>query len=126
MNNFVKTYHQLFFTLGVMMFLLRPFLGYLAAGSEGAAGNPLRLNQLTQRLVKKKDEHHEPEAVAIHEHNRSEYALPLPVRILHGLYGRFRAALDKTTFFSGLHLFSSIFKIAPNNHFYRSHSVFRI
>jgi len=121
-----RTYHRLIFTFGVMVFLLRPFLGYLVIGGGGTASNPLRISQLIQRLVKKKEEHHEPEAEAIQELSQSQYARPLPVRLTRYLYSLFFSPYNSIRSFAVSRFTTCVFMIVPDNHWYRSHSLFLI
>ena len=46
------------FSLAVMAVLLRPYFAYQLSVSRHLASNPVALNNLLQRLVKKKDDHH--------------------------------------------------------------------
>jgi len=46
------------FTLGVLMLLLRPYFVYQMTTADNRS-NPVRAWNLLQRLVKKKDDHHE-------------------------------------------------------------------
>lgn len=122
----VKTYQQLVFTFGVVLFLLRPFLGYLIAGQGGLSSNPSAISQLMQRAVKKKDEHHEPDAEMIADAGSSGAD---PIRsfqlsqFLHSVILSPYCSLKRPVlcFFS-----TSTFKIVPDNHWYRRHSLFRI
>lgn len=50
------------FTLGVLMLLLRPYLVYRATAADSRQANPASAWSLLQRLVKKKDDHHEQQA----------------------------------------------------------------
>lgn len=50
------------FGIAVMMLLLRPYLVYQMTGAHARQGNPERAWSLLQRLVKKKDDHHEQQA----------------------------------------------------------------
>jgi hypothetical protein len=120
-----RTYYRLIFTFAVIVFLLRPFMGYLMMGMGGAAGDPLRASQLMQRLVKKKEEQHEPEAEAIQELSRSQYARPLSVRLTRYLYSLFFSH-GSTRSFTVSPFTTCVFMIVPDNHWYRSHSLFRI
>jgi hypothetical protein len=121
-----RTYYRLIFTFGVMVFLLRPFLGFLMIGAGGATGDPLRTSQLMQRLVKKKEEQHEPEAEAIQELSRSQYARPLPVRLTRYLCSLFFSPYSSIRSFTVLPFTTCVFMIVPDNHWYRSHSLFLI
>jgi hypothetical protein len=121
-----RTYYQLIFTFGVMVFLLRPFVGYLMIGAGGATADPLRTSLLMQRLIKKKEEHHEPEAEAIQEPGRSQYARPLPVRLTRYLHSLFFSLYSSIRFFAVSIFTTCLFMIVPDNHWYRSHSLFRI
>nr|WP_199075243.1 hypothetical protein [Pedobacter sp. ASV19] len=46
------------FTLGVFMFLLRPCLAYQLSRVSGCKTNAAQAWNLSQRLIKKKDDHH--------------------------------------------------------------------
>lgn len=47
------------FTFGVLMFLLRPCLAYQMTSAVSYKTNSARAWSLSQRLIKKKDDHHE-------------------------------------------------------------------
>ncbi len=126
MKHSSRTYYRLIFTFGVMVFLLRPILGCLMIGAGGATGVPLRASQLMQRLVKKKEEQHEPEAEAIQELPRSQYARPLPVRLTRYLYNVFFSPYNSIRSFAVSRFTTCVFMIVPDNHWYRSHSLFLI
>nr|WP_067057407.1 hypothetical protein [Mucilaginibacter sp. L294] len=51
-----------FFSIGVLMLLARPYLAYQMSAANATAENPAKAWNLLQRLVKKKDEHHEIQA----------------------------------------------------------------
>ena len=121
-----RTYYRLIFTFGVMVFLLRPILGFLMIGAGDVTGNPLRASQLMHRLVKKKEEQHEPEAEAIQELPRSQYARPLPVRLTRYLYSLFLSPYNSIRSFAVSRFTTCVFMIVPDNHWYRSHSLFLI
>jgi len=47
------------FTLGVFLFLLRPFLIYQATSADSYKADPVRASSLLQRQIKKKDDNHD-------------------------------------------------------------------
>lgn len=125
-----RTYYRVIFTFGVMLFLLRPFVVYLTIGTHGIAGDFLRTSQLTQRLIKKKEQYHEAEAEAVQEPSRSRYASryadPLPARLTRCMFSLFYSLYSRIRSVAVSLFTSSIFEIVPDNHWYRSHSLFRI
>jgi hypothetical protein len=50
--------HILIFSFAVLMVLLRPYAAYRMSMSCDLAGDPVKVNNLLQRLIKKKEEHH--------------------------------------------------------------------
>lgn len=54
-RNFI---HVLLFAFAVVMVLLRPYAAYRISMNPNFAGDPVKVNSLLQRLIKKKDEHH--------------------------------------------------------------------
>jgi len=50
--------HVLLFAFAVTMVLLRPYAAYRISMNPNFAGDPVKVNSLLQRLIKKKDEHH--------------------------------------------------------------------
>ena len=53
-----RFFHILVFTFAVSMVLLRPYAAYQISMRHDTAGDPIKVNSLLQRLIKKKDEHH--------------------------------------------------------------------
>ncbi|MBS1664913.1 MAG: hypothetical protein JST68_27955 [Bacteroidetes bacterium] len=126
-----RPYQKLLFTLGVILFLLRPFTFYFLIGNSGSSADGQRINQLMQRTIKKKEDHHEPEAEALSESGRHRSTLRLLTpKYLWTTCQSFwntcqslwhaRKTRDKHPFTA------SVFLITPDNHHYRSSSLFRI
>lgn len=50
--------HLLAFSFAILMVLLRPYAAYRITSQAGFIKDPVKINNMLQRLVKKKDEHH--------------------------------------------------------------------
>lgn len=105
------------FTFGVLMLLLRPYLVYQVAAADSRQANPARAWSLLQRLVKKKDDHHEQfadhEAVFTDTRKRSV----MPVRRTFHLLRQFLANLPGISL--TVPLLSSKFHLPVQTHRYR-------
>lgn len=55
----------LILSLGVLMFLLRPYLVYQLTTADKYKTNPTSISSLLQRQFKKKDDHHEQQAEVV-------------------------------------------------------------
>ena len=53
-----KSIHVLLFAFAVVMVLLRPYAAYRISMNPNIAGDPVKVNNLLQRLIKKKDKYH--------------------------------------------------------------------
>src|ERR1700712_2289877 len=53
-----NSYQILLFSFAVLMVLLRPYTAYRISMRSDIASDPVKINSLLQRLVKKKDDHH--------------------------------------------------------------------
>lgn len=105
------------------MFLLRPFAGYIAAGSDTASGS--FTVQSSQRLLKKKEEHHDFDSVILGTEGL-EINLKPHVSILKTFFGvidRFFITLSKS---ANIAVITLTTQIVPNNQCYRMSSSFRI
>jgi|GEM_PF-5602109 len=75
-----QTTKVLVFTLAVIALLLRPSLTYQLAVSQHLSRDPVALNRLLQRLVKKKDDHHAVNAGELSAMQCAENKVPPPLR----------------------------------------------
>lgn len=68
------------FTMAIMALLLRPYFAYQLAESRQLSKDPVALNALLQRLVKKKDDHHatfaSDQSVIESTQNKTRFGLP--------------------------------------------------
>ena len=121
-----RVYSILIFVLGTMMLLLRPYMIYQLTQKNALANNPVKAYSLLQRLVKKKDEHHEFTEVMATVNRRSKFSFQLPiiwVKAFWACIGTFLSFLSiKITQIS----IFSVFQIRPENHQYRLISRFQI
>lgn len=53
-----KSAHILILSVAVLMVLLRPYAAYRLSGSADFVANPIKVNDMQQRLVKKKGGHY--------------------------------------------------------------------
>lgn len=112
----------LVFTIGVIMLLLRPYIIYQLT-QKTAANDPAKTYRLLQRLVKKKEDHHEFTETAATVTQRSRFSFqPVVLRIKAALY----SLASVFTFLSLMLQAVSYCRIAPQNHRYRLVSCFRI
>lgn len=121
-----RVYSILIFALGTMMLLLRPYLIYQLTQKNALTNNPVKVYSLLQRLVKKKDEHHEFTEIMATVNQRSKFLFQLPivwVKAFLACIGAFSSFLSaKITQISVF----SVFQIRPENHQYRLVSRFQI
>lgn len=117
---------MLIFALGTMMLLLRPYIVYRLTQKNVTADNPAKAYSLLQRLVKKKDEHHEVTEVIATVNQRSRFSFQLPVIWVEAFLAGIGILLSflsiKITQISVM----SVFQILPENHRYRLISRFQI
>jgi hypothetical protein len=121
-----RVFRVLIFALGTMMLLLRPYMIYQLTQKKAQANNPVKVYSLLQRLVKKKDEHHELTEVTATVNQRSKFSFQLPIAWVKAFLACIGALLCflytkviRTSVFSA-------FQIRPENHQYRLISSFRI
>jgi formylmethanofuran dehydrogenase subunit E len=81
-----NTIRLIIYTFGVLTILLRPFVVYSVSVHADFAGKPERTYRLLQKLVKKKDEHHEADAETIVENRQSKYFLLIPQKLFERLF----------------------------------------
>jgi hypothetical protein len=116
----------LIFALGTMMLLLRPYMIYQLTQKNALTNDPVKAYSLLQRLVKKKDEHHEFTEVMATVNQRLKFSFRLPivgVKAFLACIGVFLSFLF--TKITQISVFS-IFQIRPENHQYRLISRFQI
>jgi len=105
MRGYSKKIHLFVFALGVLMLLLRPYLVYQMTAGDNVK-NPERAWSMLQRLIKKKDEHHEQMCYPVSAVLQGAFRLRPPRRPFYALSDlqnlftvkKKNAALPKTIF----------------------------
>jgi hypothetical protein len=77
-----RAFHIVLISFGVLMLLARPFLVYGIAAQRSYAGNPQKVSNLFQRLIKKKEDHHDMTEIAFAEAKQSYVRFRMPVRFI--------------------------------------------
>jgi hypothetical protein len=109
----------LIYTFAVFMILLRPFFAYHVSQTGGFAGDPARVYNLLQRLVKKKEFHAEDADEAADLVRATEIEIILPVLILF-ILGRRKDWLHSYVFGSYINWkLSTVFRVTPTNQYYQ-------
>lgn len=80
--------HILVFAIGVLMLLARPYLIYQITGNAACRQNPSATCSLLQRLVKKKDDHHDEQMTIGTAELRSSSTFVHPQRRLLNMLSR--------------------------------------
>jgi hypothetical protein len=78
-----QTFNNIIFGLSVIMILLRPFIAYQISIQSSFTKDPQKVISLLQRLIKKKDEHHEYAEVEISESRNRQVIFARPLNILN-------------------------------------------
>ncbi|MGN8070387.1 hypothetical protein [Mucilaginibacter sp. SG564] len=76
-----KSINIIFFSLSVLMLLIRPYLVYHLTGHSIKDKNPVKTS-LLQRLIKKKEEHYEYREIAAAETHHKKFSFRIPVNPL--------------------------------------------
>jgi len=108
----------LIYTFAVFMILLRPFFAYHVSQTGGFAGDPTRVYNLLQRLVKKKEFHAEDADEAADLIRATEIEIIVPVLILFILH---RRADWLHSYLLGSNInwkLSTVFQVTPTNQYY--------
>ena len=120
-----KAVNILVFGIGVLMLLLRPYLIYQVTGYGNRDKNPVK-STLLQRMVKKKDDHHDYHENAALEVRGCKFNFQLPAKQISFFY--FGSSLPSTCY--GLSafaaMFTSILLIRQRKHEHCLLSCFRI
>ncbi len=122
MTGFSRSYRLFFFTFGVLLFLMRPFIGYAVTASSGNPASPVLS---LQRLVKKKEEHLETDFLLFEAGTAESLQKPL-FRILNSLIFTIAFFSGKFAALRAPKAIPHFSEIAPDNHCYRLHSRYRI
>ena len=114
-----KLSHRMFiYIFAVFMILLRPFFAYHVSQTGGFAGDPTRVYNLLQRLVKKKEFHAEDADEAADLIRATEIEIILPVLILFILRRR-TDWLHSYLFGSNINWnLRTVFQVTPTNQYY--------
>jgi hypothetical protein len=107
------------------MLLLRPYAIYQITRVNSANSLSEKANNLLQRLVKKKDDHHTEAWAEAVEVKRFKVLPRLPVMMLSSLIRNISRSLVSQRL-SASKLFSTVFKVSASNHCYRLQSRFQI
>jgi hypothetical protein len=118
-----KSIQILVFSFAVFMVLLRPYAAYQISKHAGFASDPVKVYDLLQRLIKKRDEHHIIEQSAFTAVRQSKPAPVLPGTYIPGLYKPSLLSLTgPKSYLQG----NTIFRSYPGNKYYKLLSKFQI
>ncbi len=121
------TYHLTIYLFAVIMILLRPFFAYQMSERGAFQHDPVRVYQLLQRLIKKKELHAEDAAEAneIVQSDKKQIILPLLVAFI---FSRRPLAWLLTALSSiSKHLERhTLFEVCPTNRYHRLIAKFQI
>jgi hypothetical protein len=121
-----KAWNIFIFTVGVLMLLLRPYMIYQLTKQSNLRNDPVNVYNLLQRLVKKKDEHHETAEVADLQSRQSKTTFRLPVSWVHILRSFIDPIVALLSLSGILATMSVLLRARPDNHRYRLISCFQI
>ena len=128
MKNFVSmknrnTFKVLVFTFVVLTVLLRPYAAYCISTRADMSANPAKVYNLLQRLIKKKDDHHN---VTVHEFSvvqppKRDFVIPV---VLH----LFFYSLSFLTIVSLKRYWEAnkVFRVFTGNNYYKLISRFQV
>jgi hypothetical protein len=123
----IKAWKILVFTMAVTMLLLRPYLVYQMTGQRVLHSDPAKAYSLLQRLIKKKDDHHQEAGDnTLAETRHLRFSFQPPVKLHQRFYiGKNVISTSQRLFLPGL-LANTVFSVRPENHRYRILSCFQI
>jgi hypothetical protein len=116
----------LVFAAAVVMLLLRPYIVYQMTSQKALADNPAKAYSLLQRLVKKKDEHHEVPGNTFAETRRFGFSFKPAVKLHQRFYPDLCITMPILRSFKQKPLANTVFRIRPENHRYRFLSCFQV
>ena len=121
-----SAWRLLIFITGAVMLLLRPYFVYQMTSQRSLRDNPAKAYSLLQRLVKKKDDHHEAQDNPLTETRRNRFRFQSPVKLNQHFYSGLSATrIILHPVISGRQSYIT-FQIQPKNHRYRFLSCFLI
>jgi hypothetical protein len=111
------------FTFVVLMVLLRPYAAYQISSRADMASNPVKVNNLLQRLVKKRDEHHTAALgdFSAVQPSKSTFVLPVVLTLFYG-----NVLLLAFTVFKRYRLVDTVFYAFPFQNYLKLLSKFQI
>jgi hypothetical protein len=121
-----RALNLLIFTIGVVMLLLRPYIIYQLTTQRALAGNPLKSYSLLQRLVKKKEEHHDVQEIAAVQTNRAKFVFQIPERLIGFFYSCVLLHTASCTSINSILQTNNLFNLPAQHHRYRLLSCFQI
>ncbi|WCT14344.1 hypothetical protein [Mucilaginibacter jinjuensis] len=121
------SHNMLIYTFAVLMILMRPFFAYHISQTGGFAGDPTRVYNLLQRLVKKKEFHAEDADEAADLINATEVKVILPLVFILLQLRRYAGWLYALLVGSNTsNNYSTVFQVCPCNCYYQRISKLQI
>jgi hypothetical protein len=108
------------------MILLRPYAAYQLSTRANISSDPMKVQALLQRLIKKKDEHHEAQELLGTENRSPRFIFISPVLPVNNLAHFFCSFFFFLTILTFCRQAVAAFYICPENHRYRLISCFQI